>query len=142
MAGGDIDFEAAPLEVLERQITEFAGQLAAAECEWLSMVAEFDRRRGFESWQLRSTAEWLSWRCGLAPVAAREKVRVARALNDLPAITSAFSEGRLSYSKVRALARVATPATDAEFLLMAEHSTAAQLEVMCRSYARYGPGDG
>lgn len=101
--------EAIPLERLEAEITELAGHLAAGECRWLLLVGEFDRREGYEQRACRSTATWLNWHCGLDMRLAREKVRVARALEELPAITSEFALGKLSHSKARALTRVATP---------------------------------
>src|SRR5215213_2193231 len=95
-----------PLARLEREITELASHIHAATCRWLGLVAEFDRRGGWGAWACRSCAEWISWRCSISPGAAREHVRVARRLEELPLIRSAFGEGRLSYSKVRALTRV------------------------------------
>ncbi|HKF92556.1 MAG TPA: DUF222 domain-containing protein [Acidimicrobiia bacterium] len=123
-----------PLERLEAEITTLAGHLAAAECRWLLMVSEFDRRKGYEQWGCWCASQWLGLRCGLEERAAREKVRVARALDDLPAITEAFATGQLSYSQVRALTRVAEPATEADLLMIARHATAAQLERLVRSY--------
>src|SRR5215210_2518855 len=87
------------LESLEREITELASHIHAATCRWLGLVAEYDRREGWAQWGCRSCAHWVSWRCGIAPVAAREHVRVARRLDELPLIRQAFSEGRLSFSK-------------------------------------------
>src|SRR5918994_2269306 len=123
-----------PLERLEAEITTLAGHLAAAECRWLLMVAEFDRRRGYEQWGCWCASQWLGLRCGLEARAAQEKVRVARALDDLPAITEAFGRGQLSYSQVRALTRIAEPATEADLMMIARHATAAQLERLVRSY--------
>lgn len=85
---------------------------------------------------MTSCAGWLSWRCGIGLDAAREHVRVARALGALPLILGAFEAGELSYSKVRALTRVATDHTEVELLEMARHATGAQLEKMCRQYRR------
>ena len=123
-----------PLERLEAEITEFAGHLAAAECRWLLLVAEFDRRNGADAWGCRSTAHWLTWQCGLDLRAAREKVRVARALEDLPAIAAGFGAGELSYSKVRAMTRVATPDNEGALVTMAEHSTAVHVERIVQVY--------
>jgi hypothetical protein len=81
-----------------------------------------------------SCAHWLSWRIGLDPATAREKVRVARALGNLPTIDAALKSGKLSYAKVRALTRVATPETEAKLLDAAMYSTGAQLERLCRGY--------
>ena len=96
-----------PLERLEAQICELAGHLAAATCRFLVLLGEFDARRGWASWDMNSCAEWLSWKCQMSCGTAREHVRVARALRDLPVIRGEFGAGRLSYAKVRALTRIA-----------------------------------
>ncbi len=100
------------LEELEAQITELAGQLNAANYRWLLLIAEFDRRKGWGDGKLPSCAHWLNFKCGLNLGAAREKVRVAHALGELPKISASMARGELSYSKVRALTRVACPATE------------------------------
>jgi hypothetical protein len=83
------------------QITELAGHLNAANARWLALIAEFDRRRGWAEWGVRSCAHWLNWKCGIALGAAREKLRTAHALVGLPRIAGAMAQGRLSFSKVR-----------------------------------------
>jgi hypothetical protein len=120
------------LERLEAELCTLAAQLAAGSCRFLVMVEEFDRREGWAGWGVRSCAHWLSWKCGLAPGAAREHVRVARALVGLPRVRAEFAAGRLSYAKVRALTRVATPDSDAELVELALCATAAQLEKIVR----------
>ena len=102
-----------PLERLEAQICELAGHLAAATCRFLVLLGDFDARRGWASWEMNSCAAWLSWKCQMSSGTAREHVRVARALRDLPVIRAEFGAGRLSYAKVRALTRIATPDTEA-----------------------------
>ena len=99
-----------PLERLEAQICELAGHLAAATCRFLVLLGDFDARRGWASWEMTSCAQWLSWKCQMSSGTAREHVRVARALRDLPVIRARFAAARLSYAKVRALTRIATPA--------------------------------
>jgi hypothetical protein len=126
--------EMMPLERLEAEITQLAGNLAAAECRWMRLIAEYDQRAGYERWGSWSCAHWLSWHCGLDMRAARERVRVARALATLPVITRGFGAGTLSYSKVRALTRVATPANEASLVMIAEHATAVQVEKTVRAY--------
>jgi hypothetical protein len=133
--------EAMPLERLEAEITELAGHLAAGECRWLGLVAEYDRRAGHESWGCRTIAHWLSWHCGLDMRSAREKVRVAHALVDLPLVREEFAAGRLSYSKVRAITRVATPANEEQLVMYAQHATAAQTERIVRTYRGYRSAD-
>ncbi len=97
---------------LAAAITELAGHLNAATRRWLALIAEFDRRKGWSDSVTQSCAHWLNWQCGLALGAAREKVRVAHALEDLPLIGAAMGRGELSYWKVREVTRVATPATE------------------------------
>jgi hypothetical protein len=83
-----------------------------------------------------SCAHWLNWRTGLAMGAAREKVRVARALGDLPRLSGAMRRGATSYSKVRAITRVATPETEERLLEFARCATAAQVERLVLAWRR------
>jgi hypothetical protein len=76
----DARLEALSLDRLEDEICELAAHIWAATCRWLCLVAEFDRREGWKESHCVSCAQWLSWRCGLAPGAAREQLRVGRRL--------------------------------------------------------------
>lgn len=97
---------------LETELLGLAGHLAAAQCRFLGLLAEFDRRGGWSGVGVRSCAHWLTWRIGMSHRTAVEQLRVAHALETLPRITEAFAAGRLSYSKVRAITRIAgRPAT-------------------------------
>jgi len=123
-------------EVLEHEATTLAGRIASATCRFLLVIAELDRREAWgASWGCASMAHWLSWRCSLSTSAAREHVRVARALEQLPATVAAFERGELSYSKVRAITRVATPEGEHELVELARTATAAQLETIIRATA-------
>ncbi|HEY5566437.1 MAG TPA: DUF222 domain-containing protein [Gammaproteobacteria bacterium] len=102
------------------------------ELHMLLLVREFDDRMGWAKWSSRSCAEWLAWRCGLTLSAAREKVRTAQALRGLPAISAAFADGQLSYSKVRAPTRAAQGHDEDLLLAYALQATAAQVEERCR----------
>lgn len=121
---------------LAAQITELAGHLNAANRRWLALIAEFDRREGWNDGLTRSCAHWLNWQCGIDIGAAREKVRVAHALEHLPSIGAAMARGELSYSKVRALTRVACPATEQMLLMIALHGTAHHVETVVRQFRR------
>jgi hypothetical protein len=121
---------------LARQITGGAVRLAAATAAWLRLVAEFDRREGWHGVGILSCAHWLAWQCGMSPGAAREHVRVARALTGLPLVSAAFAEGHLSYSKVRALTRIAEPDTERSLLDLAMETTASQIERFARCWRR------
>ncbi len=125
-----------PTERIEAEVCTLAGQIAAATCRFVLLVAELDRRGAWAEWGCRSMAHWLSWRCALGIVAARQHVRVGRALEELPRITEQFAAGRFSYSKVRALTRVATPAREAELIEFATVATAAQVERTIRAFER------
>jgi hypothetical protein len=122
------------LEELEAKITELWGYLNAATSRFLALVAEFDREKAFERHGLANTAQWLNWQCGIGAVAAREKVRVARALEQLPEIADAFAKGEISYSKVRAMTRVATAANESVLVSVARHGTAVHVEKLVRKY--------
>jgi hypothetical protein len=121
-------------ERLGDEIAELSAHLDAATHQLLTLIRRFDEAGGWADQGALSCAHWLSWRVGLELGAAREHVRVARSLAELPLIDDALRLGRVSYSKVRALTRVATPATEAALLEMARSSTASQLERICRSY--------
>ncbi|SFG47452.1 HNH endonuclease [Actinopolymorpha cephalotaxi] len=95
------------LEGLEAEICDLASRIAIATHEWLRLIVAFDRREGWRTSGCRSTAQWLSWRCGTSLSAAYEHLRVGRALENLPKVAAEFAAGRLSYSKVRALTRIA-----------------------------------
>jgi hypothetical protein len=121
-------------EGLEGEIAELGGHINAATARWLALIGEFDRREGWAEWGCRSCTHWLSYRCGVSPGAAREQVRVARRVAELPHLRAAFARGELCYSQVRAVTRVATPDTEADLLEIALHATASQLETIVRAY--------
>jgi hypothetical protein len=113
------------------EITTLSAHLDAATTRLLDLIREFDARGGWNS-GFRSCAEWLSWRVGLEPGAARERVRVARALGTLPLLAQALARGKLSYAKVRALTRVATPETEERLLAVGRAGTAEHVERIVR----------
>ena len=121
-------------ERLGEDIAELSSRIQAATYELLVMLRAFDEREGWSGFQ--SCAHWLNWRTGLALGAAREKVRVARALGDLPLLSDAMRRGQLSYSKVRALTRVATPDNERRLLGFAECAPASYVERLARAWAR------
>jgi hypothetical protein len=122
-------------EALGDEIARLSAHIHAATYQLLVLIRRFDEREGW-GWGFRSCAEWLSWRTGISPGPAREKVRVARALGDLPLLSQAMAGGELSFSKVRALTRVARPETESELLELARHATAAHLERIVRGWMR------
>ena len=123
-------------DLLADEITTLAGHLNAAQYRFLKLLEEFDREQGWAGPGVRSLAHWLNWKCGLGDLVAREKVRVARALRELPLIDAAFERGEVSYSKVRAMTRAATPENETQLLNIARHGTAAHMERLVRVYRR------
>src|SRR3989475_10243081 len=121
------------LDRLGDEIAELSAHLDAATAQLLDLIREFDARDGLEQ-RIRSGAAWLSWRVGLDLGAARERVRVARALGTLPLLAQALARGELSYAKVRALTRVATPETEARLLRVGRAGTAAHVERIVRGW--------
>jgi Domain of unknown function (DUF222) len=125
-----------PLDDLVDEICRGAANLTAAEHEWLMLIAEFDRRDGWAGTGLADTASWLCWMVGLDRRAAREKVRVARALRALPLFRAAMAEGQLTYSKARALTRIAVPQNEAELLNLGLAGTSNHVERVVTAYRR------
>ena len=126
---------AAELDRLGNEIAELAAHLDAATARLLDLIREFDARGGWNS-GFASCAAWLTWRVGFAPGAAREHVRVARALATLPLLAQALARGELSYAKVRALTRVATPETEERLLAVGRAGTAEHVERIVRGWRR------
>src|SRR6058998_2148324 len=126
---------AAELDRLGDEIAELSAHLDAATARLLDLIREFDARGGWNS-GFRSCAAWLSWRVGLDLGAVRERVRVARALGTLPLLAQALARGELSYAKVRALTRVATPETQERLLAVGRGGTADHVERIVRGWRR------
>jgi hypothetical protein len=122
------------VEELGQEIASLSARLDAATHRLLECIRRFDEACGWHEQGAVSCAHWLAWRLGWDPATAREKVRVARALGKLPAIDDALRSARLSYAKVRALTRVATPDNEVKLLQRALIATGAQLERLCRRY--------
>lgn len=122
-------------EALGEWIAEQAAHIDAATHGLLTALREYDRSGNWYKQGFRRCADWLSWRVGWNSSTAREHLRVANRLAELPLIDNALRTGELSYSKARALTRVATPANEAALLEDARHATGSQLEVLCRKYA-------
>jgi hypothetical protein len=128
--------EADALDELADEIARLAAHLHAARSRLLALVAEFDRREGWKAGGHRSCAHWLAFRAGYDLRTARDHVRVARSLETLPATGEAMGRGRLSYSQVRALTRVATPETEDDLLELAEGVPTPKLERMVRAWKK------
>src|SRR5437867_2455320 len=123
------------LDRLGDEIAELSAHLDAATARLLDLIREFDAREGWNT-GFRSCAAWLSWRVGLDPGAARERVRTARALGTLPRLAQALARGEISYAKVRAVTRVAKPETEEQLLAVTRAGTAEHVERIVRAWRR------
>jgi hypothetical protein len=122
------------METIGERIAEWSTRIDVAMHQVLTDIRAFDAGGGWYQQGAMSCAHWLSWRIGWTLGTARDRVRVAQRLGELPLIDAALGKGEISYSKVRAMTRVATPANEELLLTYARHSTAAQLETICRKY--------
>ena len=121
---------------LAAEIAALSAQLQSADYRLLVLIREFDEKAGWAQQGCKTCADWLSWRIGLDAGAAREKIRVARALANLPRISESLSKGEISYSKVRAVTRVATPENEKQLLTIALGGTAGQVERIVRAWRK------
>ena len=119
------------------ELAALAAHIDAARCRWLELLAEFDRRGEWGDWiGATSCADWLSWRCAVGTGEAREFVRVAGWLRELPLLHAAFARGELSYSKLRLVSKVADAESEEKLLDLASRVSTGQLQRLLRSYAR------
>jgi hypothetical protein len=123
-----IDLGTVPLERIEAELSTLSAHIAAAECRQLLLLAEFDRREGWNVWGCHSAVHWLNWRLGIGDRTGYEKLRVAHRLVECALTAEAFANGELSYSKVRAITRIATPETEEMLVQWCRYATAAHIE--------------
>ncbi|MFT6943312.1 MAG: hypothetical protein ACJA2F_001512, partial [Nitriliruptoraceae bacterium] len=121
---------------LEGRVRTGAAALAAATCAWLELLGELVIRGGWAEQGAQSPAVWLSWALGIGPSTAREHIRVALRLRECPATRERFRAGTLSYSKARAITRVADASTEPMLVRWADAATAAELEAIVRDARR------
>ena len=124
---------------MEAELCTWSANLAAAEFRWFALLAEFDKRDGWQQWECHSCVSWMTWQLGLDDRTAREKLRVARGLAELPLVSEQMRLGRLSYSKVRAITRIAEPASEASLVAIGLAGTTAQVERVVAAYRRALP---
>jgi hypothetical protein len=127
------------VDELDAAIGRLVRHMNADSYRMLVLVREFDDRFGWKKWSFKSCAEWLAWRASITLSTAREKVRTAHALRTLPTIAAAFEAGRLSYSKVKALTRVAHLHDEELLLKHALDATVPQVEERCRQIRNVFP---
>jgi hypothetical protein len=121
-------------KTLGAEITELCSYIYAAESRLLTLIHQFDEKQYWADLGLHSCAHWLNFKCGIGMNAAREKVRVAHALAELPKINEGFANGTLSYSKVRAMTRIADESNEDYLLMIARHGTAHHVENLVSKY--------
>ncbi len=131
--------ERGELERLGESIAAISAQVESLTRRMLGNLRAFDAREGWALSGALSCAQWLSWRTGLAAHAARERVRVARRLGELPVVEAALERGELTYSKVLAMTRVATAENEGNLVALGTQMTAAQIEKTCRLLEQVAP---
>ncbi len=119
---------------LEAELVALSARMNAAEYVMLERIRELEDVISIQDWTF---PQWLSWRLNMATATAYERVRVARALKGLPSISGAFAEGRLTYSKVRILTRMANAETDATYLQYALVMSVHQLETLVAKHRKF-----
>ena len=129
-------FEQTIADRLGDEISELCGYINVATCHLLELIREFDENQYWEEQGFKSCVHWLNFHCGMGFGAAREHLRVAKALAGLPKISEEFAEGKLSFSKVRAMTRVARPESEDFLLMVARHGTANHVERLVSQYRR------
>ena len=130
------DFSTMDDDALAAAVSTLAAHIHAATYRLLVLIAELDHREVWAAQGALSCAHWLSWACGIDTHTAREKVRVARALTELPLLSEGLAKGELGYSKVRALTRIATAENEADLLNIGLHGTAQHVEKFVRLHRR------
>jgi Domain of unknown function (DUF222)/HNH endonuclease len=135
-AGAPLRFEldSAPVATLGTDelmelTAEASRHLAAITGRLVAAAAELDRRQGWRAEGATSLEAWMVERCGVSAATARAWAKTGRRLFDLPVLAEALFEGEVSLDKVRALAEVATPESDAE---LAEQAKAASVPELVR----------
>lgn len=123
---------------LSERIAELAARITVARYELLTLVREFDQREGWTAEGFETGVEWLAWRIGVTPVTAREHIRVAYALEELPRTSAAMKRGLISYTKVREIARAGTPENEEALLEYALAGSATKLRRMVLGWKRFG----
>ena len=127
------------IEELDDAIGQLNRSINASSYQLLLLIREFDERAGWLQWSFNDGVSWLKWRCDIGTGTAREKLRIAHALKELPLISAAFAEGNLSYSKVRVITRVATPENEAELIELARRMTVLHLTEHCKQRSNAQP---
>ena len=120
------------IDDLDHGIVSLCTRINAATYELLVLIREFDERAGWLQWGLDNCVDWLAWRCDLSRTTAFDKVRIAHALKTLPGISFAFASGKLSYTKVRELTRVADRGNEDDLVAFALRTTASIVAERCR----------
>jgi len=127
------------IEELDAAIEKLNHSINAANYQLMVLIREFDERAGWLKWGFTDGLSWLKWRCDIGTGAAREKLRIAHALKELPLLSEAFASGSLSYTKVRALTRIATAENEEELITMALRMTARHVEEHCKQRKNASP---
>ena len=125
-------------QTIDRALRTIAKRRAALDCEEARWLREAERVQIWRQLGMVSAIDYMDRVLGYGPHAAQERLRVARALAQLPATAEALERGALSFSAVRELSRVVTPWTEEDWLVEAEGKNVRQIEELV---AGHSPGD-
>ena len=131
-----MDLETLTNDELAVGLRTWSARIAADTAEMLRLLGEFDAREAWVASGALSCAHWVAWQLGLSQPAARDKVRVARALRTLPLLFVELAAGRVSYAQARAITRIASAEDEGTWIELSRHATAAQLEKAVRGVGR------
>ncbi|MGE0786637.1 MAG: DUF222 domain-containing protein [Sandaracinaceae bacterium] len=120
------------MDAVEAELATLEATINSAMHRRLQLIRLIDESGRWAHQGAKSCAHWLSWRLGIQTGTAREQVRVATKLKELPRLDEELAHGRVTYSQVRAITRGATPATEETLIHLAKHTTASQLERVVR----------
>lgn len=127
---------------LVEESVRMAAALSAAQAELAAVLAELERRRVHGQWDCPSIERFAGWKCQLAPARATALSVLGRAMTELPTLGATVVSGELSVDKAVAIARVATPLSEAALVDLARHATVDQTRRICAAWRRYDAPSG
>ena len=129
-------------KLIDRQLRTIAKRRGALDCDEAMLLCEAARHEVWRRVGNLSLFEYLEEVLGYGPKSARERIRIATALEEMPELADALASGELSYSAVRELTRVATPDTEREWIDAVRGKNLRQVEELVGKHQKGDrPGD-
>jgi hypothetical protein len=124
--------------VVHEELLGIAKQKAALDAEEARWLREGEQLQIWRTFGMVSMIDYMVREVGYAPRTGHDRMRVARALGDLPELTEALASGELFHSAIRELVRVATPRTESAWRQAARGKNVREIEKLV---AGHRPGD-